>query len=63
MPATPTGLLSEIGELEIPGVAVIGGAAFGGGFELALACDFRVMSYAARVGLPEVTLGWGPALR
>ncbi len=42
-------------------VAEIGGAALGGGFELALACDIRVASERARLGLPEVRLGLLPA--
>jgi len=42
-------------------VAEIGGAALGGGFELALACDLRVVGDAARVGLPEARLGLLPA--
>lgn len=40
-----------------PTVAAVEGHALGGGLELALACDLRVGSSAAKVGLPEVTLG------
>ncbi|HET7402483.1 MAG TPA: enoyl-CoA hydratase/isomerase family protein, partial [Usitatibacter sp.] len=40
-----------------PFVAAIHGAALGGGFELALACDARIATRDAVVGLPEVTLG------
>lgn len=40
-----------------PFVAAIHGTALGGGFELALACDARVIAKDAAVGLPEVTLG------
>ena len=42
-------------------LAEIGGAAMGGGFELALACDLRIVSDAARIGLPEARLGLLPA--
>lgn len=42
-------------------LAEIGGAALGGGFELALACDLRVIAESARVGLPEAGLGLLPA--
>lgn len=42
-------------------VAEIGGAAMGGGFELALACDLRLVAEEASVGLPEARLGLLPA--
>ena len=41
-------------------VAAIDGNALGGGFELALACDYRVATKAAKVGLPEIKLGLIP---
>jgi 3-hydroxyacyl-CoA dehydrogenase/enoyl-CoA hydratase/3-hydroxybutyryl-CoA epimerase/enoyl-CoA isomerase len=47
-------------DLDIPKVVAINGIALGGGFELCLACDYRVMSSAAKVGLPEVKLGLFP---
>jgi methylglutaconyl-CoA hydratase len=40
-----------------PVVAALNGVAFGGGLELALACDLRVMAPSAQVGLTEVSLG------
>jgi enoyl-CoA hydratase/carnithine racemase len=42
-------------------LAEIGGAALGGGLELALACDLRVASCAAHLALPEIGLGLLPA--
>ena len=48
-------------------IAAINGMALGGGLEVALACDLRVCSDKARLGLPEVTLGllpgWGGTQR
>jgi 3-hydroxyacyl-CoA dehydrogenase len=43
-----------------PLVAAINGVAFGGGLEIALACDARVVTPTARLGLPEVKLGLIP---
>ena len=47
-------------DLPVPTVAAINGVALGGGYEMCLACDFRVMSSSAIVGLPEVKLGINP---
>ncbi len=44
----------------VPVVAYVHGAALGGGFELALACDLRIAAAEARLGLPEVQLGLIP---
>ena len=44
-------------DLPIPTVAAINGIALGGGLEMGLVCDYRVMSTAARIGLPETKLG------
>jgi len=48
--------------LSIPTVVAINGFALGGGLELALSADYRVMSDAAQIGLPEVKLGLFPGL-
>ncbi|MES3038624.1 MAG: enoyl-CoA hydratase-related protein [Bdellovibrionota bacterium] len=53
-------VLAEISRLKIPVVAAVNGFALGGGFELALACDFIYASENAKFGLPEVTLGLIP---
>lgn len=50
-----------IEQLPQPVVAAIGGFAFGGGCELALACDFRIAAENATIGLPEVKVGAFPA--
>ncbi len=41
-------------------VSEIGGAALGGGFELALSCDLRIAAHEAKLGLPEGRLGLIP---
>ena len=60
-------LFNRIEDLPFPTVAAINGEAQGGGFEYCLACDFRIASGGARMGLPEVKLGimpgWGGSVR
>ena len=56
-------IFNRIAALKIPAVAAIHGACAGGGYEITLACDYRVASDdpATRIGLPETTLGLVPA--
>ncbi len=56
-------VFNRLANLRIPTVAAIHGASAGGGYEVALACDYRVASDApaTRIGLPETTLGLIPA--
>jgi enoyl-CoA hydratase len=53
-------ILSRFGTLPMPSIALINGYAFGGGLELALACNFRLALKTARLGLPEIKLGLIP---
>ena len=43
-----------------PTLAAVNGYALGGGFEFALACDMRIASTSARLGLPDIGLGYSP---
>ncbi|MEU9785336.1 enoyl-CoA hydratase/isomerase family protein [Streptomyces phaeochromogenes] len=52
-----TGVYALLEEFPKPSVAAVHGFAFGGGLELALACDLRVVERGARLGLPEMKLG------
>ena len=53
-------LVARIEGAAKPWIAAIHGSALGGGFEVALACRFRLAVPTASVGLPEVTLGIVP---
>jgi enoyl-CoA hydratase/carnithine racemase len=53
-------VFDRLAALPQPVIAVLHGNAFGGGLELALAADFRVIADEARVGLPEAGLGTVP---
>ena len=52
--------IEQLARLPRPTVAAINGYALGGGFEMALACDMRVMATDAKVGLTEVRHGLMP---
>ena len=58
---------NRIEDLPFPAVVAINGYALGGGLEMCLACDFRIMSDSAKIGLPETKLGlvpgWGGIVR
>src|SRR5438034_2072132 len=56
-------IFNRLAALKIPTCAAIHGACAGGGYEVTLACDYRIASNdpATRIGLPETTLGLIPA--
>jgi 3-hydroxyacyl-CoA dehydrogenase/enoyl-CoA hydratase/3-hydroxybutyryl-CoA epimerase len=62
-------VFNRLAALKVPTVAAIHGACAGGGYEITLACDYRLASDdpATKIGLPETTLGlvpaWGGATR
>ena len=62
-------VFNRLAALKVPTVAAIHGACAGGGYEITLACDYRVASNdpATKIGLPETMLGlvpaWGGATR
>jgi enoyl-CoA hydratase/carnithine racemase len=61
-PTSATGDVYErVAALPQPTIAAIAGWCLGGGFELALACDFRVAEESATFGLPEVAIGILPS--
>lgn len=55
-------VLDRLEALDCPTICVVHGAALGAGFEIALACDWRIAVNGASFGLPEVQLGLHPGL-
>jgi cyclohexa-1,5-dienecarbonyl-CoA hydratase len=51
------GMFRLLQKLEIPTLAVLNGAALGGGCELAMACDMIIASERAKIGQPEIKVG------
>lgn len=60
-------VMNRLSELRMPLIASIGGFAFGGGLELALAADIRIAADTATFAMPEVSIatvpGWGGTAR
>ena len=60
-------VMDALASLPSISIAAIQGAALGGGCEIVLACDFRIATEAAKIGLPETSLGlipgWGGTQR
>ena len=52
--------IEALASLDKPTIAAINGYALGGGLEMALACDLRIVAAGAKLGLPEITHGLVP---
>ncbi len=67
MAITMHSILNRIEALEMPVIAAINGYAYGGGCELALACDFRIAADHAKFGMRQIMMGimsaWGGGQR
>ena len=55
-------VFDHLAGLRQPTIAAVSGNAYGGGFELALACDLRILAEDATLGLTEVGIGTLPGL-
>ena len=60
--ASPLAFLRELEQFPLPMVAAVQGACIGGGFELALACDFIISARSAKFGSVEATIGLSPLM-
>jgi enoyl-CoA hydratase len=58
--ALENAVFDRLARLPIPTIAAMSGVALGGGAELALCCDYRIMSTNGRIGFPEIHLGTVP---
>jgi enoyl-CoA hydratase/carnithine racemase len=59
---SPAEFLARLESFSLPAVAAVHGVCVGGGFELALACDFIIAARSAKIGSVEVTLGLNPLM-
>ena len=55
-------VLDRLAAIPLPTIAAVHGLALGGGFDIALACDFIMASASARLGLVETSIGLMPLL-
>jgi enoyl-CoA hydratase len=54
------GVYDDIEALDRPTLAALNGLAYGGGCELAIACDLRIMAESGKLGVPEILIGMLP---
>lgn len=52
--------LNEVEDLDRPTIAALNGVAYGGGCEISLCCDLRIMDEGATIGVPEIKIGLLP---